>query len=165
MSTEQDDFLEEISLEDLQVGGNIEHEILADLAKNHEVVVEVGQKLGDFTEVLLKNTPGRVYSSVFQRGEDEFEDETSSGKLKVFEGDPATVTDTFCYKPDMVFVNCNEVADVKFFISFWLHKLRKGGVICGSSYNNPTIAAAVQEAIPGAETVNGSTIWLAHKNF
>ena len=67
-------------------------------------------------------------------------------------------------RPECVFIDAShEYDDVKTDIEVWLPIVKDGGILCGHDLNWPGVRRAVEELLPGAAPVAGTSIWMYEK--
>lgn len=161
---------------------------LANQARCHSAIVELGSFLGRSTRALADNTEGKVYAvddwlglrdqtpcslepltadfekNLFLGFSLHLEDHIASGKVVVVRADhgiqPEWLNGT---KPDMVFVDGDHrYESVKRDLSFWIRRIAPGGILCGHDWNWEGVEKAVKERLPGATVVPGTSIWFCY---
>jgi hypothetical protein len=152
---------------------------LAQQATFRQKIVELGSFLGRSTRALADNTPGTVWAVDDWKGPRDFgewEPEVSAG---VFPGFIENMGDLIQAKkvvpvkskheeldistlpvPDMVFLDGHHTYEAtKREILRWQARLQPGGLLCGHDANWESVAQAVSEVLPRAETAPGTQIW------
>jgi len=155
---------------------------LAEQARSHRVIVEIGSFLGRSTLALASNTIGVVYALDDWRGPrdatagvSKWREET--GQAFVEHGYEAFIHNIDGYQnirprrcdhaappdvpqPDMVFIDgSHEYPDVRRDILYWQARLAPDGLLCGHDYNWDGVYQAVGELLPFAKSVPGTSLW------
>lgn len=162
-----------------------ELEWLAQHAKDHKVIAEIGSFLGRSTRALADNTRGVVYAIDDWHGPREervrmtpavreklFEQFCRNmagleGRVLVVRADHGDTTSLdIPYRPDFVFIDgSHEYEDVLRDIKFWYRKAAPGALLSGHDYPFfPGVKRAVDEVFKGDIKVSGS-IWFHEKNY
>jgi predicted O-methyltransferase YrrM len=158
---------------------------LAEAAKQHQCIVELGSHLGRSTRALADNTAGTVYAIDDWKGPRQFKDGTpntqweevahklllafqknlaahiASGKVVPIQTDHAEAITKFPgVMPDMVFIDGDhDYEPVVRDISLWKDIMAPGGLLCGHDTDWDGVARAVKDTLPGAENVPDTMIW------
>jgi hypothetical protein len=147
---------------------------LAEQAKTHKLIVEVGSYLGRSTRVLCTNTEGVVYAIDDWKGVgddrvngdkffyNQFLENTrefvATGRLIPIVQNHRTVN--LDISPDMVFVDgSHETADVKDDILHWIDKMEPGALLCGHDADFVTVRQALSETIGVIQVIPNTQIW------
>jgi precorrin-6B methylase 2 len=150
-----------------------ELEWLAEQARQHMRIVEIGSYKGRSTVALAANTHGIVVAVDDFYGPREIE---MLGRESIYDTFLRNTAD-FCnvcvvkanhaelpdpgFAPDMVFIDGgHEYEAVARDISYWLPRLAPGGLLCGHDFTwFEGVARAVRELVPGFEVAPNTSIW------
>jgi len=150
-----------------------ELEWLAEHARTHTRIVEVGCWMGRSTRALADNTPGLVYAVDFWPREPEAFQRFGQNLVdllnkKVFvvhmpSIDAANLFIAAKQKVDMVFIDGNHDYEyVSEDIRLWRQVLEPGGLLCGHDYADPgtvdytpSVNRAVDEQVPDVQVLRG----------
>jgi len=145
---------------------------LAEQAKTHYIIIEIGSFLGRSTRVLGENTPGVVYAiDDWKGGHDpsipkrdyypEFEvnlhDLIAAGKVAPVHADHGAADLDF--EPDMVFIDGEHTYEaVVRDIEKWMARMPTG-LLCGHDGDYHPVNQAIHQLVLGFQFVEGTTIW------
>ncbi len=151
---------------------------LAQQAKFHQCIVELGCCFGRSTRALADNTTGKVYAvddwygtreanwepevrkGIFGLFTENLADHIAAGKVVPVTADHGDETKLPNVDADMVFVDGNhDYESVKRDLRIWIGRIQEGGILCGHDWNWETVEKAVKEILPEATVVPGTSIW------
>jgi len=158
---------------------------LADWAREHRTIVEVGSHVGRSTRALADNTAGTVIAFDDWQGPRDLsgrdservpadcegafrfnlKDHLESGKVRMVKGDHAQ-PEQVSAQPDMVFLDgSHDYAQFKRDLAYWMTALADGGLLCGHDSDWPGVQQALNELLPGSvKLVDGTTLWYAQSD-
>jgi len=160
---------------------DLELQWLADQAKEHHLIVELGsykgrstRALGDCTEgvvVAVDHWKGESHLGISQQERDKLFSEFNTNLNDLIERkkvipinvDHANINDIPMLaeiNPDFVFVD-GDHTQAKRDIEIWLKKLIPGGTISGHDSGYKDVAKAIAELLPNFKLVPDTTIWYA----
>ena len=146
---------------------------LAEQAKKHKVIVEIGSFLGRSTRAMADNTDGVIFAvdnwegpqearlgtdEVFKQFSENLKEHIASGKVIPITADHADwpALDAIP-SPDMVFIDGDHSsAAVRRDIDYWTRRLQRGGLLCGHDAD----WSGVKEMLPRESTlIEGTSLW------
>jgi cephalosporin hydroxylase len=156
---------------------------LAEQAREHLCILEIGSYMGRSTRALGDNTLGKVFALDDWLGADSDHRPVSAERSQQLEAefrhavedliDAGIVIAWRCdshaprvkVRPDMVFIDADHSYEgVKRDIETWYPLLQPGGLICGHDSCHEPIMRAVRELLPNHLLARGTTIWYYQKS-
>ena len=146
---------------------------LAEQARQHLHIVEVGSHLGRSTVAMAAHTKGKVYAFDDWKGPRdiglekpgdfyaEFLENVKGLPVVPLRGDHSNAQLMLeAGEPDMVFIDgSHEYEDVKRDIMAWKTRMKKTGLLCGHDISYPGVKKAVDELLTGYAIVQDADIW------
>ena len=156
-------------------------EWLAEQAKTHTAICEVGSWQGRSARVLADNTPGTLWcvdtwasdtvaadircvegEFAFQKFQENLKDHLHSGKVSVLRQpsvDAAYTMSRAGMSFDMIFIDADhELSSIRADILAWKPLVRSGGLFCGHDSGYGPIMQALRELLPNYK--NEESMWM-----